>query len=143
MKDLTLDYTSFTKETYLAFKQSDRAGPIHMLNLVRLREKAEYEDGRDASGASAYNQYSAISAPVFQRLGGTITWRGDFELMMIGPASEAWDICFIAQYPSVGTFLEMLKDPTYRQAMVHRQAGVADSRLVRYKPRDPGSAFAD
>lgn len=137
-----MDYASFTKETYLAFKENDRTGPIHMLNLVRLREKAEYEDGRDASGTSAYNQYSAISAPVFQRLGGTIVWRGALELMMIGPAREAWDICFVAQYPSVGAFLDMLKDPTYREAMVHRQAGVADSRLVRTEPMDPGAAFA-
>lgn len=138
-----MDHTSFTKETYLAFKENHRAGPIHMLNLIRLRDKADYEDGREATGAEAYRQYGTISAPVFQRLGGTIIWRGALELMMIGPASEAWDICFIAQYPSVQAFVDMLKDPTYREAMVHRQAAVADSRLVRYLPVDHGSAFAE
>lgn len=138
-----MNHTSFTRDTYHAFKQDDRAGPIHMLNLIRLRDKADYGDGREASGAEAYRQYGAISAPVFQRLGGTIVWRGALELMVIGPASEAWDISFIACYPSVEAFVEMLKDPTYREAMVHRQAAVADSRLIRYSPLDPGSAFAE
>lgn len=137
-----MGHTSFTKETYLAFKEDDRTGPIHMLNLIRLREKADYEDGREASGAEAYRQYGIISAPVFQRLGGTIVWRGTHELTMIGPASEAWDISFIARYPTVEAFVQMLKDPTYREAMMHRQAAVADSRLVRYLPADHGSAFA-
>jgi hypothetical protein len=35
-----------TKETFAAFRANDRAGPIHMLNLVRLRERAAYPDGR-------------------------------------------------------------------------------------------------
>lgn len=138
-----MSHTSFTKETYLAFKENDRPGPIHMLNLVRLREKAAYEDGRDVSGAAAYQEYSSISAPVFQRLGGIIVWRGSLELTMIGPRDEAWDISFIARYPSPRSFLEMLKDPTYREAMVHRQAGVADSRLIRYASMESGTAFAD
>ncbi|MCR9137564.1 MAG: DUF1330 domain-containing protein [Alphaproteobacteria bacterium] len=137
-----MGHTSFTKETYLAFKADNRPGPIHMLNLVRLRDRAAYEDGRDVSGEEAYQQYSTLSAPVFQRLGGAIVWRGALELMMIGPQDEAWDISFIAQYPSPGAFLDMLKDPTYREAMVHRQAGVADSRLIRFASMDSGPAFA-
>ena len=31
-----------TKETFSAFSENDRGGPIHMLNLVRLRERAAY-----------------------------------------------------------------------------------------------------
>jgi hypothetical protein len=42
-----------TKETFAAFRAADRQGPIHMLNLVRLRERASYPDGRSASGAEA------------------------------------------------------------------------------------------
>ena len=43
-----------TKESFAAFRAADRQGPIHMLNLVRLRERAAYPDGRAASGAEAY-----------------------------------------------------------------------------------------
>ena len=40
-----------TKETFAAFRGLDRPGPIDMLNLVRLRARAAYPDGREASGA--------------------------------------------------------------------------------------------
>lgn len=136
-------YTSFTKDTFEAFRENNRAGPIHMLNLVRLKDRADYPDGREASGAEAYVAYSRNSAPVFARLGGKIAWRGDFELMVVGSESERWDICFVAEYPSVEAFVEILRDPEYRDAMAHRQAGVADSRLVRLKPLEPGSAFGN
>ena len=66
-------------------------GAIHMLNLVRLRDRAAYPDGREATGAEAYAAYGRESGPVFQRLGGEIVWRGAFELMLIGPAEERWD----------------------------------------------------
>lgn len=135
-------HTSFSKQTWQAFKDADRPGPIHMLNLVRLRKKAEYADGHEATGAEAYQRYSDTSAPVLQKIGGRIVWRGAFELMMVGPQDEAWDIAFIAEYPGVSVFVEMMKDATYREAMVHRQAGVLDSRLVRFGAQPPGIGFA-
>ena len=103
-----------TKETFAAFRGLDRPGPIDMLNLVRLRARAAYPDGREASGTEAYAAYGRDSGPVFQRLGGEIVWRGAFEIMLIGPAEERWDHCFIARYPSVAAFVEMIRDPVYR-----------------------------
>ncbi len=136
-----MTYTSFSKETFAAFKADDRAGPVQLLNLIRLREIAAYPDGRAASGAEAYEAYSRISEPIFKRLGGVIAWRGGFEMMLVGPESESWDICFVAQYPSVDGFVALMRDPTYREAMRHRQAAVADSRLVRFASQRPGTAF--
>ena len=130
-----------TKETFVAFRANDRAGPIHMLNLVRLRERAAYPDGRAATGVEAYAAYSRESAPVFSRLGGAIVWRGKFELMLIGPEAERWDLSFIAQYPDVAAFVAMLRDPAYREAVKHRQAAVADSRLIRLQPGGTGVGF--
>lgn len=134
-------HTSFTSETWQAFREMDRPGPVHMLNLIRLRETAAYPDGKQASGADAYAAYSRLSAPVFAGLGGRIVWRGKLELTLIGPATEDWDICFIAEYPTAAAFAAMIRDPAYREAMSHRQAGVADSRLVRLEPQPAGSAF--
>jgi len=130
-----------TKDTFAAFRADDRPGPVHLLNLVRLRERALYPDGRTASGAEAYGGYGRESAPVFARLGGQIVWRGRFELMLIGPADERWDLCFIAQYPSVAAFVEMIRDPVYREAVKHRQAAVEDSRLIRLQPCAAGLGF--
>jgi uncharacterized protein (DUF1330 family) len=132
-----------TKEIFAAFRANDRAGPIHMLNLVRLKIRASYADGREASGAEAYAAYGRESGPVFARVGGKIIWQGRFELMLIGPQEEAWDHCFIAEYPSVAAFVEMLRDPLYREAVKHRQAAVEDSRLVRTQPLKPGVNFGE
>jgi len=137
-----MSHTSFTKEGFAAFRANDRPGPIHMLNLVRLRAQAEYPDGRRATGAEAYAAYGRESAPVLERVGGRIVWRGEMEQMLIGPEDEAWDLCFIAEYPSPDAFVQMIKDPQYREAMEHRQAAVADSRLVRMAPKDEGQGFA-
>jgi uncharacterized protein (DUF1330 family) len=62
--------------------------------------------------------------------------------MLVGPAEEAWDECFIAEYPSVPAFVEMIRDPVYREAVKHRQAAVIDSRLIRLAPAATGVDFA-
>ncbi|HMN72382.1 MAG TPA: DUF1330 domain-containing protein [Rhodoblastus sp.] len=133
-----------TKEVFAKFRGMDRPGPIHMLNLVKFRRKAAYPDGRDVSGAEAYKSYSRESGPVFRRLGGKQVWIGKPELMLIGPQdSEQWDIAFIAEYPDVQAFVDMLRDPVYREAVKHRQAAVEDSRLLRLRPAAAGAEFGE
>ncbi|MCG7574522.1 DUF1330 domain-containing protein [Phaeobacter sp. CNT1-3] len=136
-------HTAFDKDDFNTFKANNRAGPIHMLNLVRLHDQAQYDDGRQATGAEAYAAYGRESAPVFQRLGGRIVWRGAMEQMLIGPGDEQWDLCFIAEYPSPQAFVDMLGDPIYRAAMKHRQAAVSDSRLIRTAPLGVGATFGE
>src|SRR3954465_15921405 len=113
-----------TKEVFAQFKANDRPGPIHMLNLVRLRAQAAYPDGRKASGAEAYAAYGRDSGPAVGRLGGRIVWQGRFELVLIGPVEVGGDHCFIAEYPSVAAFVEMIRDPVYLGEIKHRQAAV-------------------
>ena len=137
------DFVDPTRERFGQFRSMDRDGPIHMLNLVRLREKAAYPDGREATGAEAYEAYGRESGPVFRSLGGRIVWSGSFELMLIGPQEEQWDHCFIARYPSVSAFVEMVRDPVYREAVKHRQAAVEDSRLIRTAPLPAGGGFGE
>ena len=132
-----------TKEDFALFKDLPRDEPIHMLNLVKLREQAAYADGRQASGLEAYRAYGRESGPVFRRLGGRQVWIGKPQLTLIGPRSERWDLAFIAEYPSGAAFIEMLRDPIYREAVKHRQAAVEDSRLIRMQPGKPGAAFGE
>jgi uncharacterized protein (DUF1330 family) len=132
-----------TRETFGAFRRLPEEGPVHMLNLVRLRDEATYPDGRRTTGAEAYAAYGRESGPIFRRVGGRIAWSGDFRLMLIGPADELWHRCFIAEYPSGAAFVEMVKDPAYQNAVVHRQAAVLDSRLIRMAPRHSGAGFGE
>jgi uncharacterized protein (DUF1330 family) len=135
------DYIDPTKEQFARFRGLARDGEIHMLNLVRLRERARYDDGRESTGDEAYNAYARESAPVFKRVGGRQHWLGRFEMMVIGPTSERWDRVFIAAYPSVDAFVEMIRDPAYREAVKHRQAAVETSRLIRLQPLTPREMF--
>lgn len=130
-----------TKASFARFREHPRQGPVHMLNLVRFRDLAAYPDGRAATGAEAYAAYGRESQPIFQRVGGQIVWRGRFELTVIGPEDEKWDACFIARYPSPDAFVEMVRDPAYREAVKHRQAAVLTSRLIRLENLPLGEAF--
>lgn len=129
-----------------AFKSLDRDLPIDMLNLVRLREVAAYPEGHDLfgkglTGAEAYARYGAQTGPILSRVGGRIVWRGAFQMVLIGPGDERWDHCFVARYPSAHAFLEMVTDPAYRVAVVHRQAAVLTSRLIRCDVSETGEVF--
>ncbi len=116
-----------------------------MLNLVKLRDRAVYADGRNATegftGAEAYRAYSHESAPVFAAVGGRIVWSGRMEFMLIGPSEEHWDLCFIAEYPEAEAFVTMIKDLAYRAAIAHRQAAVDTSRLIRMEPGKASGGF--
>jgi uncharacterized protein (DUF1330 family) len=135
-------YVDPERQQFDAFKALPRDEPVAMLNLLRFREKAAYEDGREATGAEAYAAYGRESAPVFRRVGGEILWRGRPEVMLIGPADKQWDLVFIARYPTAAAFLEMVTDPAYREAVKHRQAAVLDSRLIRTAELPLGGDFA-
>jgi len=140
-------YVDPDRAQFDAFKGLDRDTPLHMLNLVRLRDLAAYpadhalaSDG--LTGAEAYKNYGAASGPVLADVGGSIAWRGQFEATLIGPGDEAWDIMFIAAYPNAHAFLQMISDPRYKLAVVHRQAAVTTSRLIRTGPLPITDEFA-
>ncbi|GAB4269557.1 MAG: DUF1330 domain-containing protein [Pararhodobacter sp.] len=125
-----------------AFKDLPRDEPVQMLNLVRFHAEARYEDGRRATGREAYAAYSRESGPIFRALGGRILWSATPRLMLIGPETgEDWDIAFVAEYPTAQAFIDMIRDPAYQKAAVHRTAAVADSRLIRMAPNPVGDGF--
>ena len=139
-------YVDPDRAQFETFKGLDRDHPIEMLNLVRFRDQAAYPAehqlaGAGLTGAEAYQRYGAETAPIIARLGAAILWRGTMQTMLIGPGNEIWDELFIARYPTAHAFLEMVTDPVYRQAVIHRQAAVATSRLIRCQPTPAGKAF--
>lgn len=128
------------------FKALDRNHPIEMLNLVRFRDWADYPKGHELAeagltGTEAYRLYGTETAPIIARLGAAIIWRGSFQTVLIGPGDELWDEMFIARYPTGHAFLEMVTDPIYQKAVVHRQAAVETSRLIRCAPAESGKRF--
>ncbi len=142
MTDVHIDPT---REAFDLFKSLPRNVPINMLNLLKFNEIARYpvdhpNAAHEWSGQRAYQEYGKTSGPIFQRVGGSIIWRGEMEAMVIGPADRHWDMVFIARYPNSAAFMEMVTDPEYQKAVVNRQAAVKTSRLIRFKPLDGDDA---
>ena len=135
-----------TRAALAAFRDLPADPPIAMINLLRFRERAVYPEDhafrhRRLTGAEAYAAYGRAAGRPFQRAAGSQVWLGAPELMVIGPAEETWDLAFIALYPTGEAFLSMLPNPEYQAAVIHRQAAVADSRLIRCAPRHAGPEF--
>jgi len=128
------------------FKSLPRDTPIEMLNLVQFLDDAAYPKdhplaGKGLTGAQAYGNYGAETAAILEKVGGKIIWRANFEVSLIGDPSERWDAMFIARYETSGDFFAMITDPDYQRAVVHRQAAVANSRLIRTNPQDAQGRF--
>lgn len=134
-------YVDPSRDQFAAFMQLADEGPIWMLNLIRLRKSAKYEDAREATGAAAYAAYARASEPFFKDVGGKIVWSGAPVAMLIGPDDERWDLAFVAEYPGAAAFADMVKDPGYQAIVHHRQAAVKTSRLIRIEPGTPGKLF--
>ncbi len=141
------DFVDPDRAQFEAFKDLDRDTPLNMLNLVRFNDLANYpgdhELARDGlTGADAYGNYGKETAPILAGVGGNIIWRGKFDVTLIGPQDETWDAMFIAAYPNAHAFLKMISDPEYQKAVVHRQAAVKTSRLIRTQTLDLTDSFA-
>ena len=139
-------YIDPSPENFAAFKALPRDEPIHMLNLLRYREHAEYPEGHAHhgngwSGRRAYQEYGKTSGPIFARVGGTIVWRGAFQTMVTGPGDKDWHDGFVAQYPNSAAFFEMIKDAEYQKAVANRTPALVDSRLMGFAPGEVGGGF--
>jgi uncharacterized protein (DUF1330 family) len=135
------EFVNPEREAFKAFALNKSDTPIHMLNLVKLNDIANYDDGAMVTGKEAYAAYGRNSATVFQRVGGRIIWSGNYENTLIGPSDEEWDIAFIAEYPDSDAFIEMVKDDEYQNAVKHRNAAVRTSRLIRLSPNETSGSF--
>jgi uncharacterized protein (DUF1330 family) len=130
-----------SRDQFAEFMKLPDDGPIWMLNLLRLRKTAKYEDDREATGADAYKEYARTSEPFFKGVGGKIVWSGSPKVVLIGPEDEHWDLAFVAEYPNAAAFGDMVKNPGYQAIVYHRQAAVKDSRLIRIAPGAAGKIF--
>ena len=117
------------------FLEGDNEAPIAMLNLLKFKEKAEYEDGRDTdlTGEQAYATYSVEVVEHLKKVGGKVSFGGSINRLMLGEVEELWDATFIAKYPSKKAMLKMITDPDYLESNKHRVAGLAGQLNIEVK----------
>ncbi len=102
-------------------------GPVYMVNLLRFKDRAEYEDGRETqlTGEEAYQIYGRGVAELLPRYGGELTFAADVTFLALGQVEDLWDEVAIARYPNRPALLEMSTSDEWRALAVHRTAGLA------------------
>ena len=102
-------------------------GPIYMINLLKFKEHAEYEDGRDSqlTGYEAYQIYGKGVARLLPKYGGEVFFMGDVTFLSLGQVEELWDEVAIAKYPDRGSLVQMTSSEEWQALAVHRAAGLA------------------
>ena len=115
------------KEQIKGFMEPVSEGPICMVNLLKFKDKAAYEDGRDTdlSGREAYALYEEGVKKLLQEIGGGIGFEGDVARLALGDVEELWDVVALAVWPSRGAMFEVMQSPEMQAISVHRSAGLA------------------
>ena len=102
-----------------------------MVNLLRFKELADGIDAADGiTGAEAYGRYGAAVGSHLERVGGRVLLALAAQDSVIGPEPGEWDLVIAVEYPSRAAFTAMVSDPEYLVIHAHRDAAVADSRLI-------------
>ncbi len=102
-------------------------GPIYMINLLKFKEKAEYEDGRetDLTGYQAYQLYAGEVVKLLAKFGGKGFFAGDVTFLALGQVEDLWDEVAIAMYPKRADLFRMSSSKAWQEIAVHRTAGLA------------------
>ena len=101
-----------TGDQVRAFRDRQTGEPIAMLNLLKFKERASYEDGRetDLSGEQAYGLYASAFREIMEPRGVRILHSGDVRGLLIGEGAGAWDAMALIEYPSTQHMLDMFRD---------------------------------
>jgi uncharacterized protein (DUF1330 family) len=115
-----------------AFRDRQTGEPIAMLNLLKFKDKAVYEDGRpcELSGREAYALYGKTFKEIMGPQGVNILYSGEMRGVLIGQGDDLWDAMALIQYPSTQVMLDMLRNEDYQQAQQHRAAGLEGQLLI-------------
>lgn len=129
-------YLDPTDKSVMALFQRGITGEVVMLNLIKLREEADYSEFPDLApeqpitGRQAYDLYVQHTRPYLAESGGELLYVGEGGDYLIGPDSEGWDLAMLVRQKSVEAFLAFAQNPAYMSGNGHRTAAVADSRIL-------------
>ncbi|MGF1454496.1 MAG: DUF1330 domain-containing protein [Alphaproteobacteria bacterium] len=101
-------------------------GPVFMVNLLKFKDRAQYEDGRDTdlTGREAYQLYGTEVVKLVTKFGGLPIFAGDVTFLALGQVEELWDEIAIVMYPTRADLWRMSTSPEWQAISVHRTAGL-------------------
>ncbi|CAB4939779.1 unannotated protein [freshwater metagenome] len=96
-------------------------GCFWALNLMKYVEVANYDDGREAvSGKAADDTYAPIGP--LAAVGAEVAYLGDVKDQPLG--TPEWDRVAIVRYPTRASFFAMQERKDFKEAHVHKKAGM-------------------
>lgn len=129
-------YIEPTQESGRALFMRNIAGPVVMLNLLRLRPMADYAatpqlaPPKPITGAAAFQLYIEHTLPHLRSSGGELLFLGDGGAFFIGPPDERWDVAMLVRQASLAAFMAFAGNEAYMAGIGHRTAAIEDSRLL-------------
>ena len=101
--------------------------PILMVNLLKFKDKAQYDDGRatNLTGREAYEIYVTETREHLANVGAELILGGEVNGLLLGEVEELWDAFGVARYPSRKAMIAMARNPAYIESEKHRAAGLA------------------
>ena len=127
-----------TEDQLRQLLSGEQEGPFHFVNLLRFSDTASYPEGHElsgeaVSGAEAYDRYGAVAFAQVTQRGGRLMTLNTVQQQIIGKEA-GWHRVATMEYQSISAFVEMLLDPDYQAALVHRNAGLAATEVIATRP---------
>lgn len=129
-------YIDPTQEAGAALLARGIEGPVTMLNLLRLRDVADYTSHPELapplpiSGREAYDLYTRHTLPFLRDSGGEVTYLGEGGSFLVGPPGPGWDLAMLVHQDSIESFMSFASNLEYLAGIGHRVAAVSDSRIL-------------
>ena len=143
MGDGETRYLDPTDASVVKLLSRGSSGPVTMLNLLRLRDVADYADfpalapTTPISGEQAYLRYVAHTLPFLRESGGELLYLGAGGPYLIGPEESGWDLAMLVRQNSLDDFLAFATNEAYLAGIGHRTAAVYDARILPLTDLDP------
>lgn len=129
-------YLDATDESAVQLFSRNITGAVVMLNLLRLRDVADYASCPDLaakraiSGREAFQKYIDHTLPFLHASGGSIEFLGEGGKYFVGPQDERWDLVMLIRQDSISSFIAFATNEAYLAGVGHRTASLEDSRLL-------------
>ena len=101
-------------------------GPVFMINLVKFKDKAIYEDNRETnlSGREAYRLYGQEAIKMLPKYNAEVVFGTHITELIIGEVEELWDEIAVVKYASRKDLNNMTTSQEWNAINVHRLAGI-------------------
>jgi uncharacterized protein (DUF1330 family) len=127
-----------TEQQLEQLTSGDKKGPFHFVNLLRFKDVADYPSdhelaGKKISGEEAYDVYGAVAFKHVTQRGGRLITLNAVQQQLIGDSTQ-WHRIATMEYQNTDAFIEMIADPAYKAAVVHRIAGLEATEIFVTRP---------